>query len=726
MTRGKAYNLPSGMVKYQRAFWRYPNWLYALRGTVSMGIVSIPFIIAGQPFYGVTLALGALAGALTETSDHPKGRIKALSITVLAFFLSSFAVGLLINYTWWLGAGFILSTIAFILIGGISERYRTITFGSILVGIYAMLGIEISPAWYWQAILLPAGALFHGLITLLLTSYNPWRLPDEQMAGGFTALAAYLEKKAMLFPSKKQDQAVINKDLALLNISVVNALEKIKEVLNNYGSELKDQEPLRPYLQRFMLLQSLHERAASSHERHDKLSNEEERVEVMEGFGEMLRQLAYACRLVAENMLTGVDYHHPPALEWISNAIEDKLSDWDTDSAQPFVLLHHNLHRSHLSLKYLDNIEQGTSIPRLKKDERSLLERFWPQLSFTNPRLRYALRLSLSFLVGFILEKSLHLEKGSWVMLTSLFVSQITYSDTRRRLFQRLLGTATGVVLGAVLVHIFTGVAAQVILMLASAVAFFYWLRTNYSVAVIFITTFVISAFNLISPDAGIHIMVPRLTDTLLGASLSFLSIRFLWPGWQYRRMPELISKAMKMNRTYLQAIVSEYKETSTDDLAYRIARREAHLADNELAQAWNSMRQEPKSKQNLMQHAFTLTFLNHALLSHISALGAHRETNMPVLENISDIVGQISLVLREAGDYLINKEHVTPTELSPLLLELKGQINATDTSLKKQQLRLLYNIAGATAKIMKEIQEMGGDVVTGIKSEELRVKNEE
>ncbi|MCG6186383.1 FUSC family membrane protein [Maribellus maritimus] len=711
MSKEKFQYLQLNIKKFQQDFWRRPRRLNALRATASMGILAIPFIVAGKPFYGVTLALGALAGALSETNDHPKGRIKALSITIVSFFISSFSVGLLNNYTWLLGAGFVLSTIVFILIGGIGERYRAITFGSVLVGIYAMLGIEISPAWYWQAVLLPLGALFHGAFTLILLYQNPWRLLDEQMAVGFEQLANYLEKKAMLFPSKKQEQESINKDLALLNINVVNTLEKIKEVLNNYGRELENQEPLRPYLQRFMLLQSLHERAASSHERHDKLSDEEERLEVMEGFGEMLRQLAFASRKVAENMLTGVEYHHPKALEWISDAIEIKLKEMDASIAQPLVLLHHNLYRSHISLKYLDDIIQGTSIPRLRKDERSPIERFRRQLNFSHPRMRYALRLSLSFMVGFILERSLSLDKGAWVMLTSLFVSQITYSDTRRRLFQRLLGTVTGVIFGALLLHIFTSVASQAILMMASALAFFYWLRTKYSIAVIFITTFVISAFNLISKDAGLHIMLPRLIDTLLGATLSFLTIRFLWPGWQYRRMPELISKAMQKNMAYLEAIVSEYKETSVDDLAYRIARREAHLADNELAVAWNSMRQEPRSKRKLMQHALTLTYLNHALLSHISALGAHRETNMPVIENISVITNQINEVLNEASKYLVSQKNIIPTELSPVLMELKEQIVLSDNHLKKQQLRLFYNIAGTSSKIMKEIEETWVDI---------------
>jgi len=699
-------NFSQSYLKYFRQFfWRYPNRLFATRATISMGVLAVPFIIAGLPYYGVTLALGALAAALSETDDHPKGRLKTLPITILSFFISSFSVGLLNGYPWLLGSGFILSTLLFILIGGISERYRTITFGSLLVGIYAMLGIEISPAWYWMAILLPLGALIHGILTLILMYLNPWRLLDEQMATGFKTLSDYLEKKAILFPSRKKDQANINKDLALLNISVVNSLEKIKDVLNSYGRDMDNQESLHPYLQRFMLLQSLHERASSSHERHDKLSNTEEQLEVMEGFGEMLRQLSYATRQVADNILTSTPYHHPLALEWISKAVEDKLQHMDATIVQPLILLHHNLHRSHISLKYLDNIEEGTSIPRLRRDERSPWERFRVLLNFKHPRMRYAIRLSLSFLVGFILERVLNLDKGSWVMLTSLFVSQITYSDTRRRLFERLLGTAAGVILGAFLLQIFTTTAAQVILMLGSAMAFFYWLRRRYSVAVIFVTTFVLSAFSIISKDGGINIMVPRLIDTLLGASLSFLSIRFLWPGWQYRRMPELISKAMQKNSAYLKAVGHEYKKNSTDDLSYRIARREAHLADNELAQAWNSMRQEPKNKQGLMKHAFTLTYLNHALVSHISALGAHRESNTK-LKNVDEIIQQINVVLNDATQYLLDNKHHVPDDLSPLLMKLQKQISTSPSGIKQQQLRLYYNLTATTAKIINELTE--------------------
>lgn len=706
-------NLSFEIKKLQTEFWRHAQRLFALRATISMTLLSVPFIVAGQSFFGVTLLLGALAGALSETDDHPKGRLKSLSITIISFFLSSFAVGFLHNYPIIYGVGFIGSTIVFIIIGGISERYRAITFGSILIGIYAMLGIDQSPAWYWHSILLPVGALFHGLLSLFLMYRKPYRLLDEQLAQGYINLSKFMEKKAALFPSNKDQEEIISKDLALLNINVVTSLEKIKEVLNNFGKELKDQELLRPYLQRFMLLQSLHERAASSHERYEKLSEDQGILDVMAGLGELLRQLAYATRQLAQSMLVGETYRHPVTIDWLVKALDDRLQQMDSENTQALMLVHHNLSRSHSSLKYLDDVEKGTAIPRLQKDERTASERIRAQLSFKHPRMRYAIRLSISFLIGFIIAQKFSLDKGAWIMLTSLFVSQITYIDTRRRLFQRILGTALGVVAGVLLILVFNTIAAQVIFMLLSALAFFYWVRSNYSVAVFFITTFVLFAFNLIAGDGGIQLMLPRLAYTLLGALTSFMVIRLLWPGWQQNRIPQIISTAMTKNAAYLNAIVHEYSQTEADDLAYRIARREAHKANNELTQAWNSMRLEPKNKRTLMQHAFTLTYLNNVLLSYISALGAHRETNNLTTENTAHITRQVSNALIQSSEFF-EKPNDIRTDLAPLIIELKQKVNTIEAGFTRRQFRLFYSIAGITNKIMKEmrsIQLMNNDI---------------
>ena len=169
----------------RRAFWSDPDRLMALKATFAIGCLALPFVLLGRPFFAVSLALGALAGALSETDDHPKGRIKSMALKVVSFGISSLSVSLLQPYPILLGLGLSVSTVGFLIIGGLSERYRGVTFGAILVGLYAMIGASISPAWYWQPILLPLGALVYGVFSLLLLFWRPWRLLEEQLARGY-------------------------------------------------------------------------------------------------------------------------------------------------------------------------------------------------------------------------------------------------------------------------------------------------------------------------------------------------------------------------------------------------------------------------------------------------------------------------------------------------------------------------------------------------------------
>ncbi len=712
--KGKSYLIESlsGYIRnkswyepLRRSFWSNPDRLLAMKATFVIALVSVPFVLAGKSFYAVTLALGAVAGALSETDDHPRGRIKSLLLKVGSFAVSSLSVELLRQWPLLLGAGLAISTIGFILIGGLSERYRGVTFGSILVGIYAMLGAEISPEWYLQPILLPAGALVYGIFSLLLLCYRPWRLLEEQLARGFLALSKYLDEKANLFPSDEKIQEEIRNRLALKNIQLVDALDRCKEVLNSYSDALKGEAPLKPYLQYFMLLQSLHERAASSHERYDKLSRDPGNRQLMEGLGQLLHQLSRATKKFANSLLTGVPYHHPESLAWTVNVLNDQLSKNGTADEHPLSLLINNLSRSNTSLRNLNEDHHRELAPRLEKDSRSMVQRFKEQLNWNHPRLRYAIRLSLCFLLGFGIYESFDVSKGVWIILTSLFVCQPSYSETRRRLFQRVLGTLSGVIGGVVIVQLLPTMPGQLLLMLFSAYAFFLWVKKKYSVSVIFITIFVLCAFNLIS-HKGVALMLPRLADTLIGSALAIFSVRFLWPDWQQKRLPQLLNEAIAKNTAYFQAIINEYRHNSTDDdLAYRIARRQAHRADNALALAWQDMQVEPKKRQQFREQAFTLTYLNHALLSYLSALGAHRELQEKSAPEILKLAHEILASLKESIESQHTGQTKTKVKNMLLLAQIRSSIDETAQGILKQQFILLGNIAEVTEQLTSQAE---------------------
>ncbi|TLX76564.1 hypothetical protein E9993_06650 [Labilibacter sediminis] len=694
--------------RLQKVFWRNPDRLTATKVLCAIGVLILPFVLTGKAFIGVTLSLGTVAAALSETDDHPRGRLKALLITIISFAITTVSVSFLKDYPIFFGIGFIASTIVFVIIGGISERYKGISYGAILIGIYAMLVYNGELNKLLIPTLLCSGALFYGLISLLLLYHKPWRLLEEQLSRGFTALAGYLEEKAKNFPGVEDEQADIGHKLALLNIQVVSALERCKQVINIYGQEVKNQKELLPYLQRLMLLQSLHERAASSHERYEKLNKKVEYKELLEGFAELLHQLSHASQLVAENMLTGASYNHPVSIGWIIHALEIEIEKIPYKDRQLLELFLHNLTRSHHSLKNLNNPEESTSIPRLGQDSRNTWQRIKDQLNWSHPRLRYAIRLSSCFLIGFLIVHFFKQDKGEWIMLTSLFVSQPTYSETRRKLFQRILGTITGVVIGVVFLQILPTQIGQFLLLLMSAFLFFYWLRTKYSNAVIFITIYVL-ATNSLTSDIGFNILTPRIVNTFIGALLSFLAIRFLWPNWQHKVLPQLLSEAFLNNARYFLQIIHDFKKHSEDDYDYRLARRLAHKSDNALTLSWQSMQVEPRKRKSLMRQAFTLTYLNHALLAHLSALGAHRDDKAIDYLNMEMEISQIENALKEAAKTLNTDEDPDQkTILKPLLIQLRDRINQSNNINEKKKLRLLYNIAGVSNKLLRESSALG------------------
>ncbi|MGD9418291.1 MAG: FUSC family membrane protein [Verrucomicrobiota bacterium JB025] len=704
----------SALVSLKRGLWLKPDRLLAINVTVVMAVLLVPLLLLDHAFAGVCLTLGALAGALSETDDHPRGRIKSLSLKVVGFAVASASAELLKFNPVLLGAGFVLSTVVFVMLGGVGERYRGITFGAQLVGIYTMIGSEISPNWYLQPILLTTGSLVYGLYSLSLLYVRPYRLLEQQLAGGFLALSRYMEEKARLFPSEAAEQDQIVSRLALLNVETVGALDRIRDVLNSYRNSGADESALKSYLYRFMVLQSLHERAASSHERYELLSDQPENREILFGMGELIRQLAKAVRHYADCLLTHDAYTHPAALAWIVETLKDKLEGRHFEKSHPLELLIKNLSRSSESLSLIDDLERASYMPRLAEDKRSLWRRFRDQMSMEHPRMRYAVRLSTALLVGYVVAEAFDVSKGAWIVLTVLFVMQQSYSQTRRRLGQRILGTFCGVVLGVLTVQFLTP-PGQVLFMLASAYFFFIWLKRKYSVSVVFITTFVLCAFNLIS-QAGVEVMLPRMVDTLIGSVVTILTVRLLWPAWQSKQLPSLLAAALVKNTEYFRAILKEYRESgASDDYDYRVARRAAHRADNALVLAWRDIPFEPGGRQKAQSEAFRLTYLNHALLSYLSAFAAHRETpnEDPVVLGFADDILQ---ALEGAARWLATdvREAQSSDGLIDTLNRIRQHLDPGAREREQVQYTMLYNLADVTRQLLEEVRKTESKTETG------------
>lgn len=684
-------------------FWTRPDNLLALKVTISIATLVIPCVLIGQPFWGTTLALGVVGASLAESDDHPRGRLRTLVLTIFSFLFVSTCVELLRPYPYLFAFGLAVTTFTLILLGGVSPRYQGITFGALLVSIYTMLGTGIKP-WYYQPILLPLGGLMYGSISLALLYARPYRLLKEQIATAFTHLSVYVHIKSTLFPSTADQQKKIRTLLAEKNISIGKSIDSSKQVIYYCIEELegKSLEGLTPYFNKWLLLQQLHERVISSHQRYDLLSKYSDNILLIEGFGKLMQEISMAIRLYADTVLTGNKFVLPTSLRWTQAVVEKQLEQSDRDSEhQTLLLLFQNLKRITELLENSDHETTHIPIEDVKYKPAPLKQRILSLFDVSQSRFRHAIRLVICFLVGYGLINFFDIEKGDWIILTSLFVCQQSYTATRQRLFQRIIGTFVGVVSGIILSSLLPTVAGQVVLLLSSIFAFFYWLRKRYSYAVIFVTIFVVAAFDL-QTGTGVAVMGPRVLDTLIGAILAFVVVRFIWPEWQYKSLPKLLHTAIDKNKRYFDTI---YTANVRGEIYYH-NRRTAHQADNALTNAWKGMFLEPKSKRKLLNQAYLLTYLNHSLLSYISALGAH---NYDKQLNASDVkvCQQISRVLEQVNKTFITSEDecrvITQQEAYSLVTDLWRKNADTDEKLSV----ILHNIANVSANLLKESQRL-------------------
>jgi YccS/YhfK family integral membrane protein len=686
---------------WSNLFWKNPAHLWALKVTLSIAFLLIPAeLLLHNSFIGTTLALGVVAMALGETDVHPRGRMKSAGIALLLFFLISSITELTLPYPAIFAPVLAIMAFILVLVGGIDSRLQGVTFGSLLILVYTMLGAGNSDKWFHQPLLLTAGALCYSMVSILLLYHRPYRLLTDQLSRGFSYLAEYIELKAGLFPSNPAMQRSIRNQLAQKNTQLAQQIEACKNDLYSYSEESSPdaQSQLSSYYRKWFLLQEMQERVISSHEQYDLLTEQVKNSELIEGFGQLMRELAKAIALYAESMITGEPYRHPLSLRWTVSAMQRMLEDEKGEAHHlTLSLLMRNLIGLEKNLR--ENEESGSQIDLsafyARKPERKRLREL---LTPTHPRFRFAVRLTLGWLLGYGMMLLLHFEKGAWILLTSLIVFQQTYSATRMRLFHRVLGTLLGVILGVALAQLLPTHAGHILLLLGSIYAFFYWLKKNYTIAAIFITTFVLAVFNLLSSQ-GVEVMLPRITDTLIGGAIAYLVVRFVWPDWQYKQLPTLLHAAVVKSKRYFESIY----DGSVSEEEYQHNRRQAYNADNALTSAWKGMRLEPKNSRQYEENAFNLTNLNHALLSYISAFGVHKHAESLTLKE-REFCHNISAVLQYVTELLTGTADVS--QLDTLL----QKANCWEESLEELQhdatnrwAGLIYNIAHVSRELLIE-----------------------
>jgi len=629
--------------QYLRRLWALEKFGYSLRVLIAMaGSMGLAWHL-GQPSLIIPLFLGIIASALAETDDSWLGRLSALLVTLLCFSIAAVAVELLFPYPWLFVAGLALSTFALVMLGALGERYGAIAQATLILSIYSMIAAdqrngELQQFWR-DPLLLVAGAAWYGLLSVCWNALFAHQPVQQSLARLYRELGLYFRYKAALFePVRQLDVEQRRLELAQQNGRVVSALNAAKETLLHRLGSGRPGSKINHYLKLYFLAQDLHERVSSSHYPYQALAEAFFHSDVLFRCQRLLRLQASACTELGEAIQLRQTFRYSDAnaqaLEDLQASLEH-LREQNNPAWRGLLrslrALSSNLSTLQRQLASasdpaaLEGTQDSSLLDRQPQTLREAFNRIRLQLTPTSLLFRHALRMAIALVAGYAALHAIHPEQGYWVLLTTVFVCQPNYGATRIKLVQRISGTVLGLVVGWALFDLFPSQPVQALFAVVAGVVFFATRSTRYTLATAAITLMVLFCFNQVGDGYGL--IWPRLFDTLLGSLIAAAAVFLILPDWQGRRLNQVVANTLSCNSDYLRQIMRQYDSGKHDDLAYRLARRNAHNADAALSTTLSNMLLEPGHFRKDAETGFRFLILSHTLLNYLSGLGAHRES---------------------------------------------------------------------------------------------------
>ena len=701
--------------------------MYNVRMLVAFaGTAFVPYWLNYQ-LATIPLTLGVVAAGISDIDDRFSVRMMNLIYTYIGFFITAVSVQFLFPYPIAFAIGLITSCIGWILLGSLGRRYATIAYGCLVVSVYSMLGVHLFEQWYMQPALLVAGAAWYGLISTISFLLFPVRQLQDQLAASYRALGSFLFAKANVFDvdmtASSYQQSMI--DVALENGKLITLFNHLRIALLTRLKGDRGQKDTRRSLHYYFVAQDIHERADSAHIDYQKLAKLFQHSDILFRFQRLLTLQGKACQDLAQSILSQSPYVHHKRFKHSFENLRlslEKLRDdglYDQVRINALFALYQNLKSIDAQLQNLEternlkliNTQQLEN--QLRDDDlkgwNDILVRVKQHLSPESGLFRHAVRLSIVLFIGYLIIQLTNIAYGYWILLTALFVCQPNFNATKRRLYLRIIGTLLGIMLGLSVIYFIPSLEGQLLILVLSGVLFFELRSKQYAQATAFMTILALISFNL--DGSAFAASIPRLVDTLIGCALAWFGVSFIWPDWQFRRLPRSIQHTLQAQCVYLAEVVQQYHLGRNNALNYRIVRRAAHNSDAEVASLISTLATEPNIDATQKTLSFEFLCLSHTFLSYIAALGAHREQMQD-----QDVLALLDHALDDIQGALLRDE-VPDLTAQNMLHAIRQRLNHQDQDEQQgliilQQLSLMLNVLPRLSMLKQslsyEVQEDG------------------
>ncbi len=241
------------------------------------------------------------------------------------------------------------------------------------------------------------------------------------------------------------------------------------------------------------------------------------------------------------------------------------------------------------------------------------------------PPMRHAIRAALAIAAGQII--SLALPWGThdyWILLTITVVLRGSLAQTLERRNIRVAGTLVGCLLVGGLLAVHAPLALLLaIITVGQGMAHAFAVR-RYLVTVVAATVMALLQAHLLhNGTSPAFELLERVWDTLIGAGLAW-AFSYVLPSWERGQIPALVARTLAAQARHAREALALGQLQAVDnqtELAWRLARREAHDSLSALAQAAQRSLSEPRAVRPPLEPLGRMLAHSYQLLGQLTAV---------------------------------------------------------------------------------------------------------
>ncbi|WP_295769126.1 FUSC family membrane protein [uncultured Mucilaginibacter sp.] len=679
---------------------------------------------------GLTISLGAACMSVIDNPGPVVLKRNAMLIGNVLVFLVAVLTGFARYNLWCLGIEVTLLTFvcSFLVVYG--NRAAAIGTAGLLAMIFIMDKALKPQDVLSYSLTVSSGGIWYMLWSLVFFGIRPYRAAQQALGENIADIVSYLRIKADFYlPETDIDENY--KKLVLKQIQVSQHQDAVREML--FKSRLVVRESTnysRMLVLTFVDLVDLFEQVMATHYDYNHMREQFANTGILQDVGKLLHRMGDELDNIGYAVLSNTSYHSNVRfladLEELKTRIDAIGAEGHSGSIMALKKVLINLrdlnkkiiniyryHKTRAAKKLIKNphqVEYQKFVEHQDYSPRVLLD----NLTFESSTFRFALRVSIVCLVGFLITKSpalLHLindlsgrrisfgQHSYWVILTIIVIVKPAFSLSKQRNYQRLIGTIVGGLMGVAILTFVHNDTAQFLILAVLMVGAYSFIRTNYVVAIALMTPYVLILFKFLGVG-HLNIAEERIIDTIIGSIIALGANYFLFPSWESDQIREISGEVLAANSGYLTKIADTINGVPVTTTEYKLARKEVYIKSANLAAAFERMTSEPKTRQQKIKDLHKFVVLNHILSSYVATMAstvADKDVHRTKADNLKLIKRSVALLNESSkklggkvADFTADKIQSETPELTDL---------TADENLVKEQLGFIQKISADILK---------------------------